>query len=200
MLAADGDRERDADRRPDRVAAADPVPHREAIIRMDAEFVHGRGIDGNGSEMLAGCRRAEPQLDPLARRQRIAAGLQRGEGLGADDEQGAGRVCIDEQVGELAAVDVRDERHPRPTGGISVQRLDCHRGTEVRAADADVDHQGKCLAGTRFDAPIADRSGEIEHAFALGVHQRVNVRAADHRAAVLQAGDGARCAAPPCPR
>ena len=35
--------------------------------------------------------------------------------------------------------------------------------------------------GTRFDASFADRRGEIEHALALGAHQRVDVHAADHQ-------------------
>ena len=62
-----------------------------------------------------------------------------------------------------------------------MQRLDRHGGAQVRAADTDVDHQREGLAGTRLDASLADRRGEIEHALALGAHQCVDVHAVDHQ-------------------
>ena len=53
LSRADGDGERHADRGPHRVAAADPVPHLEAVVRMHAELIHRLVVDRHGREVLA---------------------------------------------------------------------------------------------------------------------------------------------------
>ena len=51
-LAADDELGDQADRRPHRVAAAHPVPHREAMLGRDAEGIHGCGIGRHRHEMI----------------------------------------------------------------------------------------------------------------------------------------------------
>src|SRR5512139_1175867 len=53
IVAADRDSERYADGRPHGVAAANPIPHLEAVVRMHAEGIHGLVVDGHRGEMLA---------------------------------------------------------------------------------------------------------------------------------------------------
>ena len=53
FVAADGDRERQADRRPDRVAAADPVPETEDAVGADAELGDLLEVGRDRGEMVA---------------------------------------------------------------------------------------------------------------------------------------------------
>ncbi len=52
---------------------------------------------------------AQPGEDPVARRLRVGHGLEGGEGLRGDDEEGLGRIEIQGGFGEVGAVDVGDE-------------------------------------------------------------------------------------------
>ena len=52
------------------------------------------------------------------------------------------RIDGPQRLGEVRAVDVRDEVQPRTLAGVRRQRFGDHRRPEVRAADADVDDVG----------------------------------------------------------
>jgi len=66
---------------------------------VHAEFVHGARIDRNGGEVLRHRLVAQALLDPAARHARIGLGLEGDEGLGADDEERARRICLRDDVG-----------------------------------------------------------------------------------------------------
>jgi hypothetical protein len=109
-LPAAGDGQaRQADRRPQGVAAADPVPEAEHPVVGDAERggLVERGRDGG--QVGADMGLAHPAGQPVAGGLGVGHGLKRGEGLGDDDDQGLGRVEVGGDQGELGAVDIGDE-------------------------------------------------------------------------------------------
>lgn len=52
LLRADRDHDRQTHRRPQRITAADPVPHLEHVFFRDAELDHFRGIGRHADEVL----------------------------------------------------------------------------------------------------------------------------------------------------
>ena len=92
LLPADGQRDHQPDRRPQRIAAAHPVAEAEGVVWRDAEFGHRLQVGGERGEVLADRGIAQRAGDPVARRVGVGHGLQRGEGLGGDQEQGARRI------------------------------------------------------------------------------------------------------------
>ncbi len=177
-LAPDGDRQRHADRRPQRIAAAHPVPHHETVVRVDAEGVHRLRIGRDRGEVRGHGRLAQLRGQPLPRGARVGERLLRAEGLRGDDEQRARRVGVLERVGEIGAVDVGDEQHARRIRGQRMQRLHRHGGPEVRAADADVDDRGESRTARAAHHAFAHALGECQHALALGEHLARDVLAA----------------------
>ena len=111
VVRADGEHRREADRRVHRVAPADPVPEPEHVGRVDAELRDLCRVGRDGDEMLGHGLfvAAEPCERPVARRVGVGHRLQRGEGLGGDDEQGLRRVEVADGLGEIGAVDIGDE-------------------------------------------------------------------------------------------
>ncbi len=71
MRGADRKLERKAYGRPERVASADPVPHRESRVAADAEFVHCRVIRGHGGKVPRYGGLAEFRGEPGAHTPRI---------------------------------------------------------------------------------------------------------------------------------
>ncbi len=71
-----------------------------------------------------------------------------------------------DRVGEVRAVDVRDEVQPRPVA-VRAERAGGHGRAEVRAADADVDDVGDRPAGAG-DPARAHRLGKAEEAVERG--------------------------------
>ena len=111
VLPAHRERDREPDGRPDRVAAANPVPHREPPMRRDPELVH-RFVVRRHRDALRRDRRLAAVLEqPLARGARVRERLERREGLRADHEQRRLGIAAFEHVLERDAVDVRDEVH-----------------------------------------------------------------------------------------
>ena len=70
ILRADGDHQRQADGRPDRVAAADPIPEAEDAVAVDAEGGDLVERRRDGAEMMADGLFAELFGDEGARRLR----------------------------------------------------------------------------------------------------------------------------------
>ncbi len=108
-VGPDRDRERQPDARPDRIAAADPIPEAEHARRLDAELRHLVELGRDGGEMVPDRRFADPLRDPGAGGRGVGHRLHRGEGLRRDDEQRARRIEPAQRVADVRAVDVGDE-------------------------------------------------------------------------------------------
>lgn len=168
-LRPDGDGQRQADRRPDRIASADPVPEAEDAALIDAKLRGPFQIGGDRRQM-------RPMLDPaggepFAHRARVGHRLLRREGLGGDHRHRRLRVEPGQHVGQVRAIDIGDEMHTRPVM-IRPERPDGHDRAEVGAADADIDDIGKPPARRRRKAAGAHvlREGQesLPHLVHLG--------------------------------
>ena len=162
-LRADGHHRRQPDRGAHRVATTDPVPEAERVGRIDAEGGDLLQVRGDGHEMPRdGVRVAERLDEPRSCGARVGHRLERRERLRGDDEQGLGRVEVAGRLGEVRRVDVGDEAERELASRVVPQRLVRHRGAEVGAADADVDHGADRPAGVA--EPRARANGIGEHA------------------------------------
>ncbi len=158
-------RDRQPDRRPQRVAAADPVPQRKDVVGRDAERLRGRRVPGHGDEMRADARRPGRARAPSQRPRARGVGqrLLRRERLRRHDEQRRRGIERGERARQVLGIDVGDERDIDAFGlrtGAAARarrrrerRADEER-TEVGAADAEVDDGANRPAG-RADAQAA---------------------------------------------
>ena len=145
---ADGERDRQPDRRPQGVAAADPVPELEHVLGADAERRDRLGVGRDRDEMLGDRGLVAQALDqPGARRGGVGHGLLGGEGLGRDHEQGVRRLERRQSIVQLGAVHVGHEVRAQVRTLVGLQRLADHARPQVGAADADVDDVGDGRAG-----------------------------------------------------
>jgi hypothetical protein len=101
--------------------------------------------------------------EPVARGLRVGHRLQRGEGLGGDEEQRALGTQRAQQAAQLHAVHVGDEVQALGRVAQVVERLHRHRGPEVGAADADVHDVGDGVV-------LAHLLGDAQHGVQRGVH------------------------------
>ena len=135
-LGADRDRDRQADRRPERIAPADPVPEAEGA--RDAEARRRLDVARRGDEMLVDPRAAAGD-EPLPRRLGVGHRFLRREGLAGDDEERLVGGEAGERRRQVGAVDVGDEMEREVARGEAGERADDHLRAEIAAADADVD-------------------------------------------------------------
>ena len=186
VVAADREHERKTDRGRKRVAAADPIPEDEHVLRVDAErgdFLRGRGDgdevlgDGGFRGGLLEARLLGLSEEPLLRRKRVGHRLLRREGLGRDDEQGLVRLHRAERLGEVRRVDVGDEEELHVALRVGRERDVRHDGTEIGAADADVDDVLDALAGEALPLALTDLVGERGHLVEDLAHARHDVLA-----------------------
>ena len=176
---ADSNGDRQADRRPQREAAADPVPEGEHVGRIDAEGAHLLLVGGQRDEVL-GDRRLAQRLDqPGPRRQRVGNRFLGGEGLRGDDEQRRLRGQRLQCLGDVGAIDIGDEVHVQPRLVIGLQCLGDHHRAKVGAADADVDDIGDGEATVAAPSAAAHRIGEGAHLLAYPHHLRHHIGAVD---------------------
>jgi len=156
---AEDDGQRGADGGVDGVTAADPVPEAERVVRVDAEFGDLLQVGGDGDEVLLdgfgvllvgavdGALGLELFEQPGAGFTGVGQGLQGGEGLGDDDEQGGLRVEALGLLGQVVRVDVGDVAGGDASVSVRLQSFVHHDGAQVGAADADVDHGLDLAAG-----------------------------------------------------
>ena len=165
IVRPDGEHGRQPNGRIHRVAPADPIPEAEHVGRVDAELRHLLGIGGNGDEMLGSGRSltVQPGQQPVTRGVRVGHGLQRGEGLGGDDEQRLRGIEIVHRLGEVRAIDIGDEAEGHGPLAVVLERFVGHHGAEIGAADADIDHIADALAGMALPGAAAQPIGEIRH-------------------------------------
>ena len=164
LRRADCQHDRQADRRPQRVAPAHPVPEFEHVCGIDAEIADTLGVGRDRDEMPGHRRLAQLGHQPCARAGGIGHGLLRGEGLGRDDEQRGRGVERGQGVGHVAAVDIGNETELKPLKLVGMQRGNGHDRAKVAAADADIDHGGDAPAGGARPFAAAHRFGEGRHA------------------------------------
>jgi hypothetical protein len=191
-LGADRDHRREADRGVHGVAAADPVPEPEHVGRVDAELADLRLVRGDGDEVLRDPRLVlERGERPLARRARVRHRLESRERLRRHDEERLGGIQPERRLVEVGPVHVRDESEAQAAVREVLQRLVGHDGSEVRAADADVDHVADALAGVAGPLPAPHALRERRHAVQHPVDVRYDVVAVheDRLAARRAEGD-----------
>ena len=85
-----------------------------------------------------------------------------------------------QRVGDIGAVDIRDEMAAQVGGSVRGQRPRRHRRPEVGAADADIDDIGHRLPERAAQAPLAHVVGEGGDPGALGENLGHHVLALDH--------------------
>ena len=159
IVSADGDHDRQADRRPERIAAADPVPEAEDPIRRDAEgrdLVEGRRY---GGEVFAHRVGSQCRRQPFARGLGIGHRLDGGEGFRSDDEQRRFGVEPLQRVMHVRAVDIGNVVRARAVM-VRRQRQRRHDRAEIGTADADVDDVGYLPARRAGRAAVAHRVGK----------------------------------------
>ena len=84
------------------------------------------------------------------------------------------------RLGEVGAIDVGDEAEGHRAFAVMPQRLVRHYGSQVGAADADVDDVADALSGVALPCAAADAIGEIRHLVEHGMNLRHHVLAVDH--------------------
>ena len=178
-----------ADRGIHAVAAADPVPEAEGVLRVDAEGLHLVQRGGDGDEVLRHGLRllldretgvlAQPGQQPLAHQARVGEGLERGEGLRRDDHQRGLGIEVAGGLVRIGGVDVGEEPGGQPVLREGLQRLVDHDRSEVAAADADVHDSLDLLPGHAGPLTGAHRVREVVDALQRLVDVRVDLLAVD---------------------
>ena len=178
-VGAERDDEREAHGGVDGGATADPGPEEGPRVRVDAEFGDLLQVGGDGDEVLLdglgagplgavdGARGLQGIEHPCLDLATVGEGLERGEGLGDDDEQGGLRIEALGLLGQVVRVDVGDVAGGDARVGVRLEGLVHHDGAQVGAADADVDHGFDLLAGHTGPLAGTDLVGEgvdaVEH-------------------------------------
>ena len=172
VVAADRDHEREADRARKRIAAADPVPEAEHVLRVDAErgdFLRGRRDgdevlrDGGFGVLLGKAGLLRLGEEPLLGGERVGHRLLRRERLGRDDEERLSGLYLAERLREVRRVDVGDKEELHVALRVGRKRDVRHYGAEVRAADADVDDVLDATTGKALPLALAHLVGEVAH-------------------------------------
>ncbi len=198
IAPAEPEREHEPDRRPQRIAPADPVPEAEHVGRIDAEGAH-RGLVGRDGDEMPGHRRlvAQPREEPVARRAGVDHGLEGGEGLRGDDEERCLRADPLEHRRQVIAVEIGDEMHRDVRPPIGLERF--HRGlrAEMRAADADIDDVPDRGPGGAAPGAGVHALHEIAHPLELGPHRGHDIAAGDRKGALGAVAQGDMKRRPP---
>jgi len=145
-LGADGDHRAQADRTVHAVAAADPIPEPEHVLRVDAEGADPGFVGADGHKVAANRCLTEPRHQPGSGAAGILHGLLGRERLAADDEQRLLGIEPVERHREVVAVDIAHEAAVEFARAPWLQRLVGHGGPEIAAANADVDDMADALA------------------------------------------------------
>jgi hypothetical protein len=163
VIVPDDERDAQADRAPQGVPAADPVPELEHVLLRDPKLGHGGGVGRERDKVLGdvllrgvGCGE-EPLLGGLGVGDRLLGR----ERLGGDDEERRFGVADFERLGDVRAVDVGYEVGREVALGVGLQRLGDHHGSQVRSTDANVDDGVDSLARVALPLPAPHLLREI---------------------------------------
>ena len=179
ILKSDRERDTQPDRAPQRVAAADPVPEFEHVVRIDSERLDRLAVRRERDEMLRDrLDVAELLEEPALRRFRVRHGLLRRKRLRSDDKERRFRIQLLERLDDVRSVDVRNEVR-RDIRLVGRERLANHARPEVGAADPDIDDVRNRLA--RKPAPFArtDAVAKTLHLIENAIDVRHDVLAVD---------------------
>ena len=172
---------RKADGRVHRVATTHEVPEPEHRLRIDTEGHDRFSIGRDGHHVAGHGLLAEGIGDPSPDQTSIGHGLERREGLRRDHHQGSGRIEPCQRYGGLRTVDIGDEPSLKAGHRVATQSLGRHHGSEIGAADADVDDGGQSLARGSGPRPRSDRVGELTHCLEYFGHVGRHVMAIDNQ-------------------
>ncbi|MND78471.1 hypothetical protein D3C80_701850 [compost metagenome] len=166
-VPAQADDAAQADRRPQRIASADPVPEGEGASAAKGGGALRRG--GDADEVLVhavgGQGRRQPGLGDLC----VGQGFLGGEGLGDDDDQGGFRLQPRQGLSHVTRVDIGDEAHV--DGRIErAQGVPDHARPQIRSADPDMDHGLERPSGRACLDAGPDGVGVVAHLAAHSVH------------------------------
>ena len=142
-IHADRQRNREADRGPQGIATAYPIPHRQGTFRRHTEGGHALGI---GADRVHALVVAQPRANDAA----VEQGFLGAEGLGNDDRGGARRIQPGQHALHGIAIHVGDEMHLE-TGTRQGQRIRHQAGSEVGTTNADADDIGDVGRFERLD-------------------------------------------------
>ena len=173
MRGAHGDRDRQAYRRPQRIAPADPFP--EAQRAADAELRCSCHIGRQRNEMLgnrafAVLRSAigqKPGTDGMC----VEHGLGRGERLRGHEEQRAFGAHARQHMAQLMAVDIGDEMKPLVGAAPIFERIDHDFRSQMRAAYADIDDVGDLGARAHLLGQREHRVQRVMHRVQRRAHR-----------------------------
>ncbi|CCK16170.1 hypothetical protein BN136_2180 [Cronobacter universalis NCTC 9529] len=191
VVVAHGQNDRETNRRPEGVTAADPVPELKHVRGIDAEIADRFRVGGERREVLRHMLFVTGGFqEPVARAVGVGHGFLSGEGFGRHQEQGAFRVHLFQHFGDVGAIDVGDKVHVEVIF-VRAQGFGHHERAEVRAADTDVHHVSDRLAGIAFPFAGDNGFGEFFHLLQHGVHFRHHIFAVhqDRRIAAVAQRD-----------
>ena len=107
---ADGNHQRQADRRPDGIASADPVGHGEDFVGGNAEVLGSGHIGGNGAEVAVDARIRQTCIAvPSTRRIGIEQGFRCAERFAGNAEYGGFGVEAEKGLGQVGIIGVADK-------------------------------------------------------------------------------------------
>ena len=191
VLHAQIDHDRQADRRPQRIAPANPIPELEHVGGIDAELAHPFGIGRNRDEVPRHCCLiAQFPHQPGTRGVGVGHGFLSGEGLGSNDEQGAFRVAVGQHMADMGAIDIGDEVHAQGRITIGFERLADHLRAKIGPPDTDVDHVADALAGMAAPLAPANLVGKLAHVLQHRVYLRHHILAIDEDRPVAAIAQG----------
>ena len=180
IVHSDRNRNRESDRRPERVPSPHPVPKLEHVCRIDAESGHLRFVGREGDEVTGdrgGIAKGFEQ--PTLRAHCIGNGFLRGERFGSHDEQRGLRPEQLKRLGNLRAVHVRDKMQAHMTGRVGLQRFRDHDRTQIGTANADIHDIGDPFPRPPFPRTAANRLAELPHMPEHGIYPWHHVMSVD---------------------
>ncbi len=146
---AQGQRDRQAYRRPKRIASANSFAEWQNAGFVDAIFDGFFRTRRDGDDLPVGVR--HPSLtQPFERRIEVGEGFDGREGFAYRDDEGRGGVKAPGGFVERLAVDIRKHPHFK-TVGVATQRVDHQVRTQCRTADADMQDRFDLTKGSAFD-------------------------------------------------
>ncbi len=112
VVHAQVERNRKADRRPQRIAAPDPIPELEHVLGVNAKLCHRGCVGGHRGEVPGdGSLIVRRGQEPSAGRLRVSHRFLRGEGLGGYQEEHRFGVHELQGLDQVRAVNVGNEVH-----------------------------------------------------------------------------------------
>ena len=191
-LGANRDGQGGADGRIHGVAPANPTPEAEGVGGVNAELGNLVQGGGHGDEVLGDrfllrglvgddAALTQSVQQPGTHDLRVRDGLERREGLGGHDHEGRLGVQILRGLTRVGGINVGNEAALQALLHVGLESLVRHDGTQVGAADADVDDGLDGLAGNTGPLAGADAAREGVHLLQYLVHVGDHVLAVDRQ-------------------